>query len=60
MASESSTQFSESVKVRLTPDQRAGIERTAERLGMSLSTYLRALAASYELRAERADQIISQ
>ena len=51
MASESSTQFSESVKVRLTPDQRAGIERTAERLGMSLSTYLRALAASYELRA---------
>lgn len=60
MASESSTQYSESVKVRLTPDQRAGIERTAERLGMSLSTYLRALAASYELRAERSERDMSQ
>ena len=60
MADESSTQYSESVKIRLTPEQRQGIERSAERLGLSLSTYLRALAASYELRCERTEQNMSQ
>ena len=60
MAEESSTNYTENVKVRLTPEQRQGIERSAERLGLSLSTYLRALAASYELRCERTERDMSQ
>lgn len=60
MAEESSTIFSESIKIRLSPAQRESIERSAERLGLSLSTYLRALAASYELRAERIEHHMSQ
>ena len=60
MAEESSTTYTENVKVRLTPEQRQGIERSAERLGLTLSTYIRALAASYELRCERIDHDMSQ
>lgn len=53
MESKSSTQYTENVKIRVTPDQKAHIERNAEQLGLTVSTYLRALAASYALRAER-------
>lgn len=55
MESKSSTLYTENVKIRVTPAQKAHIERNAERLGLTVSTYLRALAAGYELRSERLD-----
>ena len=48
-----STQYTENVKIRMTTAQKAHIERQAERLGLTVSTYLRALAAGHELRTER-------
>ncbi len=55
MESKSSTQYTENVKLRVTPAQKAHIERQAEQLGLTVSTYLRALAAGHELRTERLD-----